>query len=221
MLIYSSFQAELGTLVNGDQVASEEKTAPTVADDGKKRAKVETNNVDLESTLSLLRARIVEYRAAQTNASQLEDVAKVRRFSRGITTLERLMKTVESGSVIDHDEIPPPLPTNLSKVTVKERAEGDEGGKKTTVANARVKTTAQASTLPAVADVKGILVHRRDAYKKNAALAKRENDKEGAVQFFKIAKQFDAAIQVLLIIFDCISIKYYMFQVGRSNMYLC
>lgn len=47
-----------------------------------------------------------------------------------------------------------------------------------------------------VDEIRSVLTRRRDAYRKNMALANNANDKMAAVDFFNMAKQFDAAIEV-------------------------
>ncbi|XP_033029967.1 coiled-coil and C2 domain-containing protein 1A isoform X1 [Lacerta agilis] len=101
--------AELNEVLEED---AETKDAPTLFP-----APAKTNNTpaDSSSTESVLLERLAMYKAAAANAKQANESSKVRRYERGIKTLENLLTSVKKGKKIDEDEIPPPVSTG--KVT--------------------------------------------------------------------------------------------------------
>ncbi|KAH0628738.1 hypothetical protein JD844_010216 [Phrynosoma platyrhinos] len=64
---------------------------------------------DSSRTESILEERLAMYKAAIANAKQAGESSKVRRYERGLKTLENLMTSVRKGKKIDEDEIPPPV----------------------------------------------------------------------------------------------------------------
>ncbi|KAM9612377.1 coiled-coil and C2 domain-containing protein 1A isoform 2-T2 [Morphnus guianensis] len=61
---------------------------------------------DIESTLA---ERADMYRTAITNARQAGDSSRVRRYERGLKTLENMLASVKKGKKINEEEIPPPV----------------------------------------------------------------------------------------------------------------
>ncbi|XP_068778820.1 coiled-coil and C2 domain-containing protein 1A isoform X2 [Struthio camelus] len=60
----------------------------------------------IESTLA---ERVDMYQTAIANAKQAGDSSKVRRYERGLKTLENMLTSVRKGKKIDEEEIPPPV----------------------------------------------------------------------------------------------------------------
>lgn len=67
--------------------------------------------VDSSHTESILLERLDAYKTAVANAKQTGESSKVRRYERGLKTLENLLTSVRKGKKIDEDEIPPPVAT--------------------------------------------------------------------------------------------------------------
>ncbi|XP_007425917.1 coiled-coil and C2 domain-containing protein 1A [Python bivittatus] len=63
---------------------------------------------------SILLERLAMYKAAVVNAKQAGESSKMRRYERGLKTLENLLTSVRKGKKIDEDEIPPPVATGKS-----------------------------------------------------------------------------------------------------------
>ncbi|XP_052655704.1 LOW QUALITY PROTEIN: coiled-coil and C2 domain-containing protein 1A [Harpia harpyja] len=61
---------------------------------------------DIESTLA---ERADMYRTAIANAKQAGDSSRVRRYERGLKTLENMLASVKKGKKINEEEIPPPV----------------------------------------------------------------------------------------------------------------
>ncbi|KAM6188608.1 coiled-coil and C2 domain-containing protein 1A isoform 2-T2 [Sarcoramphus papa] len=62
--------------------------------------------IGIESTLA---ERAGMYRTAIANARQAGDGSRVRRYERGLKTLENMLASVKKGKKIDEEEIPPPV----------------------------------------------------------------------------------------------------------------
>ncbi|XP_032067302.1 coiled-coil and C2 domain-containing protein 1A [Thamnophis elegans] len=63
---------------------------------------------------SILLERLAMYKVAIANAKQAGESSKMRRYERGLKTLENLLTSVRKGKKIDEDEIPPPVATGKS-----------------------------------------------------------------------------------------------------------
>ncbi|ETE71271.1 Coiled-coil and C2 domain-containing protein 1A [Ophiophagus hannah] len=66
------------------------------------------------TTESILLERLAMYKVAVANAKQAGENSKMRRYERGLKTLENLLTSVRKGKKIDEDEIPPPVATGKS-----------------------------------------------------------------------------------------------------------
>ncbi|XP_015266053.1 PREDICTED: coiled-coil and C2 domain-containing protein 1A [Gekko japonicus] len=75
-----------------------------------------TNDTPADSsrTESLLLERLDMYKAAVANAKQAGEGSKVRRYERGLKTLENLLTSARKGKKIDEEEVPPPVATGKS-----------------------------------------------------------------------------------------------------------
>uniref|UniRef100_A0A8C5S9F3 DM14 domain-containing protein n=1 Tax=Laticauda laticaudata TaxID=8630 RepID=A0A8C5S9F3_LATLA len=62
----------------------------------------------------ILLERLAMYKVAVANAKQAGENSKMRRYERGLKTLENLLTSVRKGKKIDEDEIPPPVATGKS-----------------------------------------------------------------------------------------------------------
>ncbi|XP_053152435.1 coiled-coil and C2 domain-containing protein 1A isoform X2 [Hemicordylus capensis] len=78
-----------------------------------------TNDIpaDASRTEPILLERLEMYKAAIAYAKQAGESSKVRRYERGLKTLENLLTSVRKGKKIDEDEIPPPVATGKSLST--------------------------------------------------------------------------------------------------------
>ncbi|XP_067416694.1 coiled-coil and C2 domain-containing protein 1A isoform X2 [Emydura macquarii macquarii] len=70
-------------------------------------AKVNESPADSSSIESTLVERLEMYRTATANAKESGDNSKVRRYERGLKTLENMLTSVRKGKKIDEEEIPP------------------------------------------------------------------------------------------------------------------
>ncbi|XP_062975430.1 coiled-coil and C2 domain-containing protein 1A [Elgaria multicarinata webbii] len=93
--------AELSEVLEED---AEAKDAPVPVP-----AKTNDAPADSSSTESILLERLAMYKAAVANAKLSGESSKVRRYERGLKTLENLLTSIRKGKKIDNDEIPPPV----------------------------------------------------------------------------------------------------------------
>lgn len=73
----------------------------------------------LETTL---KERLGLYQMAAESARQAGDSAKMRRYERGLRTLENLLASVRKGKPIDEEDIPPPVAVGRGPVTTPNHA---------------------------------------------------------------------------------------------------
>lgn len=70
---------------------------------------------ELQQTLE---GRIADYRTAISNAKESGESAKIRRYERGLKTLETMLAAVKKGKKINEEEVPPPVATGKSSSCV-------------------------------------------------------------------------------------------------------
>lgn len=61
----------------------------------------------------LLKQRIEMYKIAETNAKSANEDSRARRFGRGLSTLETMLKDALDGKTIDTEDIPPEVITKI------------------------------------------------------------------------------------------------------------
>ncbi|XP_015682975.1 coiled-coil and C2 domain-containing protein 1A [Protobothrops mucrosquamatus] len=69
---------------------------------------------DSSTSESILLERLAMYKVAVANAKEAGESSKMRRYERGLKTIENLLTSVRKGKKIDEDEIPPPVVTGKS-----------------------------------------------------------------------------------------------------------
>lgn len=65
-----------------------------------------------EETKKLVEERLQMYKTAVQKAKERNDSGKIRRYQRGLKTLEELNQSINSGHGINADDIPPVLPNS-------------------------------------------------------------------------------------------------------------
>uniref|UniRef100_A0ABM5FQD1 Coiled-coil and C2 domain-containing protein 1A n=1 Tax=Pogona vitticeps TaxID=103695 RepID=A0ABM5FQD1_9SAUR len=78
-------------------------------------AKTKDGSAGSSGMESLLEERLAMYKTAVANAKQAGESSKVRRYERGLKTLENLLTSVKKGKKIDDGDIPPPVATGKSR----------------------------------------------------------------------------------------------------------
>ncbi|XP_009870318.1 PREDICTED: coiled-coil and C2 domain-containing protein 1B, partial [Apaloderma vittatum] len=169
--------------------------------------------------------RIANYRTAISNAKESDDSAKVRRYERGLKTLETMLAAVKKGKKINEEEMPPPVATGKSSSHLS-RATGGElensGDSVSVLPEKKAKSPTEdaqkssheamqsleseslqghAASSPAVEtdlqNTRAILLMRQKEYKLAALKAKQQGDLEKAKEYMKTGKKFNVVLEAL------------------------
>ncbi|NXK03488.1 C2D1B protein, partial [Herpetotheres cachinnans] len=148
--------------------------------------------------------RIANYRTAVSNAKESGESAKIRRYERGLKTLETMLAAVKKGKKINEEEMPPPVATgksssHLSQATgVELENSGDAVSQGMYILHALCKsqhyfilTDLQNSS------TRAILLMRQKEYKLAALKAKQQGDLEKAKEYMKAGKKFNVVLEAL------------------------
>uniref|UniRef100_A0A8C9LA18 Coiled-coil and C2 domain containing 1B n=1 Tax=Pavo cristatus TaxID=9049 RepID=A0A8C9LA18_PAVCR len=171
--------------------------------------------------------RIVNYRTAISNAKDLGESAKLRRYERGLKTLETMLAAVKRGKKINEEEMPPPVATGKSSSHISQAtgAEQENSGDSVSVppesraescAGDEQKTSheaeqhleleslqSHAASSPTLetdlhsSSTREILLKRQKEYKLAALKAKQQGDLEKAKEYMKIGKKFNVVLEAL------------------------
>ncbi|XP_072199926.1 coiled-coil and C2 domain-containing protein 1B [Excalfactoria chinensis] len=171
--------------------------------------------------------RIVNYKAAISNAKDLGESAKLRRYERGLKTLETMLAAVKRGKKINEEEMPPPVATgkssshisqatgseqenlgDLVSVPPESRAESCVGDEQKTSPETEQhleleSLQSHAASSPTLetglhrSSTRDILVKRQKEYKLAALKAKQQGDLEKAKEYMKIGKKFNVVLEAL------------------------
>lgn len=158
----------------------------------------------LETTL---KERLGLYQMAAESARQAGDSAKMRRYERGLRTLENLLASVRKGKPIDEEDIPPPVAVGRGPVTPNHApTPGPPPEPRVTVEGPppSAPTTSLGPTKPPAPSA-GVgspgpleqLRSRQYEYKRAALRAKQQGDTAAATRLFRVAKSFDAILEAL------------------------
>ncbi|NXR21119.1 C2D1B protein, partial [Cinclus mexicanus] len=139
---------------------------------------------ELQQTLE---GRIADYRTAIANAKASGENAKIRRYERGLKTLETMLAAVKKGKKISEEEMPPPVATG--KKSLQGRAAADPA----------VETGTHGLVLPDPqhSSTRAILLMRQKEYKLAALKAKQQGDLEKAKEYMKAGKKFNVVLEAL------------------------
>lgn len=97
-----------------EMIASE----PFTAEPEEEQPKLQPRTTSLPAVSSklqqMIEERIENYRTAISNAKQSGEGARIRRYQRGLKTLETMLASVKKGKNINEEEMPPPVATGKS-----------------------------------------------------------------------------------------------------------
>lgn len=196
--------AELNEVLGEEQKASE--SHPPVA-----QPKATTPSPGLEATLQ---ERLALYQTVIESARQAGDSAKMRRYDRGLKTLENLLASVRKGKAIDEGDIPPPVAVGKGPVATPSHtpAPTQPAPLNPLAPDPRVVVASPPSAAPSssLASAKpqpppgpcspgplAQLQSRQREYKLAALQAKQQGDTATAAKHFRVAKSFDAVLEAL------------------------
>uniref|UniRef100_A0A668A1B8 Coiled-coil and C2 domain containing 1B n=1 Tax=Myripristis murdjan TaxID=586833 RepID=A0A668A1B8_9TELE len=169
-----------------------------------------------------LEERIAMYKTAIQNAKSAGESSKVRRYDRGLKTLETMLAAVKKGRAVNEAEIPPPVASGApSRPAVPQRPpppvpsppqpappeQQAEAEPETTsvhseyVVNTGFHCCGCCVVLSGESTVgeatKAMLLERQKEYKMAALKAKKQGDVEQAKLYIRTSKRFDAVIEAL------------------------
>ncbi|NXF89861.1 C2D1B protein, partial [Eubucco bourcierii] len=158
----------------------------------------EVTNKNLDELQQTIEERIESYRTAISNAEQSGEGARIRRYQRGLKTLETMLAAVKKGKKINEEEIPPPVATGKKSLqgdaapspTVETGICKGWGAHLVCSKHCFVLTDQSSST-------RELLLARQKEYKLAALKAKQQGDLEKAKEYMKAGKKFNVVLEAL------------------------
>ncbi|KFP20779.1 Coiled-coil and C2 domain-containing protein 1B, partial [Egretta garzetta] len=163
-------------------------------------------NKDLESELQqTIEKRVANYRTAISNAKELGESAKIRRYERGLKTLETMLAAVKKGKKINEEEMPPPVATG------KKSLQGHAASSPIVETGLNRWTQQGMHVLYALcksqhcfiltdlqsSSTRAMLLMRQKEYKLAALKAKQQGDLEKAKEYMREGKKFNVVLEAL------------------------
>ncbi|XP_050162279.1 coiled-coil and C2 domain-containing protein 1B isoform X2 [Myiozetetes cayanensis] len=201
-------------------------TEPSPAETEDEQPELQSQTSSLPAVTSelqqTLERRIADYRTAISNARESGEGAKIRRYERGLKTLETMLAAVKKGKKINEEEMPPPVATgkssSISQTTgVEPENSGDSPEDKAECAADDEQQSSpeaveqleseslqgRAATNPAVetdlqrSRTRAVLLTRQKEYKLAALKAKQQGDLERAKEYMRAGKKFNVVLEAL------------------------
>ncbi|XP_074423102.1 coiled-coil and C2 domain-containing protein 1A isoform X1 [Larus michahellis] len=168
-------------------------------------AKVPAASPEPEGLESTLEERIGMYRAAVGGAREAGDGARLRRYERGLKTLENMLASVRKGKKIDEEEIPPPVALGKGATSPRPpppdplpaaRPGSPQPPPLLPVTSPEPKPAPPSpAPRPGSEGAEALLRDRQRGYKLAALRAKQRGDLEAATKFYRVAKSLDALLE--------------------------
>ncbi|NXN80222.1 C2D1B protein, partial [Bombycilla garrulus] len=157
---------------------------------------------ELQQTLE---GRVADYRTAISNAKESGESAKVRRYERGLKTLETMLAAVKKGKKINEEEMPPPVATGKKSLQGRAAVDPSEqtGLHRWMQQGMQILCALYQSQHclilpdPQHSSTRAILLMRQKEYKLAALKAKQQGDLEKAKEYMKAGKKFDVVLEAL------------------------
>lgn len=190
--------AELNEVL-GEERKAVEPAMPVV------QPKPSSHNPGIEATLQ---ERLILYQSAVESARQAGDSAKMRRYDRGLKTLENLLVSAKKGNTINEADIPPPVASGKGPATghshthtTSHLAPVSPPAPEPSVTLEAPSTTAQTSAKPQLSpdpcSPLARLQSLQHEYKVAALRAKHQDDTATAARYLRVAKSFDPVLEAL------------------------
>ncbi|NWS43411.1 C2D1B protein, partial [Probosciger aterrimus] len=192
--------AELQEVLEGEMescedetIAMEPSTAEPENEEPELQPQVGKSFIELQQTIE---KRLANYRTAIANAKESGESAKIRRYERGLKTLETMLAAVKKGKKINEEEMPPPVATGKSSshlpqaTGVELENTGDSAPCKSCMLCFILTDLQKSST-------RAILLMRQKEYKLAALKAKQQGDLEKAKEYMKAGKKFNVVLEAL------------------------
>uniref|UniRef100_A0A674JAK6 C2 domain-containing protein n=1 Tax=Terrapene triunguis TaxID=2587831 RepID=A0A674JAK6_9SAUR len=139
--------------------------------------------------------RIANYKAAISNAKEADESGKVRRYERGLKTLETMLAAMKKGKKINEEEMPPPVASGRSSANMPQTTGAvpeSLGDPTKVIPKEKVESSADHDT-----STRTLLVTRQTEYKLAALKAKQQGDLEKAKEYMKTGKKFTMVLEAL------------------------
>lgn len=190
--------AELNEVL-GEERKAVEPVMPVV------QPKPSSPNPGIEATLQ---ERLILYQSAVESARQAGDSAKMRRYDRGLKTLENLLVSAKKGNTINEADIPPPVASGKGPSTghshthtTSHLAPVRPPAPEPSITLEAPSTTAQTSAKPQLSpdpcSPLARLQSLQHEYKLAALRAKHQDDTATATRYLRVAKSFDPVLEAL------------------------
>lgn len=190
--------AELNEVL-GEERKAVEPVMPVV------QPKPSSPNPGIEATLQ---ERLILYQSAVESARQAGDSAKMRRYDRGLKTLENLLVSAKKGNTINEADIPPPVASGKGPATghshthtTSHLAPVRPPAPEPSITLEAPSTTAQTSAKPQLSpdpcSPLARLQSLQHEYKLAALRAKHQDDTATATRYLRVAKSFDPVLEAL------------------------
>ncbi|NXK22917.1 C2D1B protein, partial [Arenaria interpres] len=179
-----------------ETIAMEPSTAEAEDEQPELQPEVGKSFVFLTELQQTIEKRIADYRTAISNAKESGEGAKIRRYERGLKTLETMLAAVKKGKKINEEEMPPPVATgksssHLSQATgVELENSGDSVG-------VLPENKAESAAGLQNSSTRAILLMRQKEYKLAALKAKQQGDLEKAKEYMRAGKKFNVVLEAL------------------------
>lgn len=152
------------------------------------------------NTIEILKQRIEMYTLAEANAKADGEHAKVRRFNRGLKTLNELLRHSISGKLINPDDIPPPVNakpsisenSSTSNVNYSNKVPSPPATMASTIVEKPTEKNDSLAKNPIIQQ----MLSRQQEYKIAALTSKRNGDNAMALEYVRVFKRFDAVIKM-------------------------
>ncbi|KFP44159.1 Coiled-coil and C2 domain-containing protein 1B, partial [Chlamydotis macqueenii] len=180
-----------------DEIAMEPSSAEPENEQTELQPQVGKSFVELQQTIE---KRIANYRTAISNAKESGESAKIRRYERGLKTLETMLAAVKKGKKINEEEVPPPVATGKKSLQGHAASGPTMGtdGHRIYVLHA-LCTSQHCFILTDLQNnsTRAILLMRQKEYKLAALKAKQQGDLEKAKEYMKAGKKFNVVLEAL------------------------
>ncbi|XP_014612252.1 PREDICTED: coiled-coil and C2 domain-containing protein 1-like isoform X2 [Polistes canadensis] len=197
---------ELNMITKNEATLSDEEVHP--------EEEISENNLDkandspIDDKLQLLQDRLTLYQKAEKKAKQQNETSKARRFGRGVKTLQQLLKDAQSGIAINEADVPPPLPPSATSESTEQPTDNDVSSKmpEENPSPPSLEHDADSESAPAEPaapvvqidqEALTLLKKRQQEYKVAALAWKKAGNMQEAMQYVKIAKQFDIVVAAI------------------------
>ncbi|XP_077117931.1 coiled-coil and C2 domain-containing protein 1A [Ranitomeya variabilis] len=193
-----------------NEVLAEEEEEPKVTTPPSQAAPASAGSME-----GTVQERLAMYTEALSNAKQAGEGNKVRRYERGVKTLEDMLRTVKKGGSVATDDIPPPVaigkspsaPTIPPSVVITPDPPAVNGIPAKTPPPVAMKpqsflqpVTIAApitSSAPASDENKTRVMDLQREYKLAAIQSKQQGDTEQATKYYRVAKSLDPMLSAL------------------------